>query len=101
VLTYDRRGFSRSTLDGPPGLDRLSTDADDVQRLLEHLNAAPADVFGASSGAIVGLAVLTRHPDTVRTVLAFEPPAVRMLPDGQRWLAFFAPVYDLHLAPNS
>ncbi|SRR6266851_9333529 len=33
VVTYDRRGFSRSLLDGPQDDDhRLSTDADDVRR---------------------------------------------------------------------
>ena len=51
VVTYDRRGFSRSQLDGPQGYDhRLETDADDVRRLIEHVSDEPATVFGASSG---------------------------------------------------
>jgi len=36
VVTYDRRGFSRSHLDGPQDFDhRLATDADDLRRTLE------------------------------------------------------------------
>jgi pimeloyl-ACP methyl ester carboxylesterase len=97
VVTYDRRGFSRSQLDGPQDYDhRLETDAADVRRLIEHLSDEPATLFGASSGGIVVLEVLIRHPSVVRTLLPFEPPAVRQLPDGQRWLDFFAELYDLY-----
>src|SRR2546425_8762756 len=54
VVIYDRRGFSRSQLDGPQDYEhRLSTDADDVQRLIAHLTDQPATVFGNSSGALV------------------------------------------------
>ena len=42
------------------------------------------------------MAVLTHHPSVVRTLVPFEPPAVRLLPDGQRWLDFFFRVYDLY-----
>lgn len=97
VLTYDRRGFSRSQLDGPQDYDRrLETDADDVRRLIEHVSDEPATVFGSSSGGIVVLAVLTHHPSVVRTLVPFEPPAVRVLPDGQKWVDFFFQVYDLY-----
>lgn len=89
VVTYDRRGFSRSYVDGPQDDEhRLETDADDVRRLIEHLSREPATVFGSSSRGIVALQVLTLVP--------FEPPAVRQLPDGQRWVNFFFEVYDLY-----
>lgn len=97
VLLYDRRGFSRSRLDGPQDYThRLQTDADDVRRLIEHVSDEPATVFGASSGGIVALEVLARHPSAVRTVIPFEPPAVRQLSDGQQWVDFFHQVYDLY-----
>lgn len=97
VVTYDRRGFSRSQLDGPQDYERrLQTDADDVRRLIEHLSDEPATVFGGSSGAIVALEVLARHPSVVRALVPFEPPAVRVLPDGQKWVDFFFGVYDLY-----
>jgi len=97
VVTYDRRGFSRSQLDGPQDYDRrLETDADDVRRLIEHLSDEPATVFGGSSGAIIALEVLTHHPSVVRTLVSHEPPAVRLLADGQKWVDFFFEVYDLY-----
>lgn len=94
VVTYDRRGFSRSTLDGPQDdIHRLATDADDVRRLIEHLADQPALVFGSSSGAIVALEVLCRFPEHVQMVVAHEPPAATLLPDAAAWLAFFDGVY--------
>lgn len=97
VALYDRRGFSRSQLVGEQDHDhRLDTDADDVRRLIEHLSGEPATVFGASSGAIIALEVLIRHPSVVRTLVPFEPPAVRLLADGQKWTDFFFAVYDLY-----
>lgn len=96
VITYDRRGFSRSRLQGPQDYARrLETDADDVRRLIEHLSDEPATVFGASSGAVVALDVLSRHPSVVGTLVPFEPPAVKQLPDGQSWIDFFLGVYAL------
>ena len=97
MVTYDRRGSSRSQLDGPQDYDhRLDTDADDVRRLIEHVGDEPAAVVGFSSGAIVALTVLTHYPSVVHTLVPFEPPAVRQLPDGQQWLEFFFRVYDLY-----
>jgi len=97
VVTYDRRGFSRSQLQGDQDDDhRLSTDADDVRRLIEHLTDQPAIVFGNSSGAIVALEVLTHSPERVQTVVAHEPPVVFLLPDAAKWLAFFDGVYDTY-----
>jgi len=97
VVTYDRRGFSRSSLDGPQDYDhRLATDADDVRRLIEHLTDQPATIFGSSSGAIVALEVISHSPERVRIVVAHEPPAVSLLPDAAKWLAFFDGVYDTY-----
>jgi pimeloyl-ACP methyl ester carboxylesterase len=97
VLLYDRRGFSRSQPTGPQDHGRrLETDAEDIRRLIDYTGTGPAIVFGASSGAIVALEVLTRHPAVVHTLVPFEPPAVRQLPDGQKWLDFFGEIYDLY-----
>jgi acetyltransferase/esterase len=97
VVTYDRRGYSRSQLDGLQDYDRrLETDADDVRRLIERLSDQPATVFGSSSGGLVALELLARHPSAVRTLVPHEPPAVRLLPDGQKWVDFFFSVYDLY-----
>ncbi len=97
VVTYDRRGFSRSQLDGPQDDDRrLDTDVDDVRCLIEHITDKPAIVFGNSSGAIVALEILIRHPELINTVVAHEPPVVNLLPDASKWQAFFDEVYDTY-----
>ena len=95
VVLYDRRGFSRSRLDGPQDYShRLRTDANDVRRLIEHISDEPATVFGACSGAVVALELLTRHPAVVHTLVCFEPAAVLHLPNGRKWVEFFHEIYD-------
>jgi acetyltransferase/esterase len=97
VITYDRRGFGRSQLDGAQDYERrLQTDADDVLHVIEHATTGPVTVFGPSSGAVVVLQAITQHPSVLDTVVAYEPPAMEQLPDGQQWLAFFDEVYDIY-----
>lgn len=102
VVTYDRRGFVRSPLDRPVAdADRLAIDVDDAMRVIEHRARGPAHVFGSSSGAIVGLALLARDRARVGTLVAHEPPMVAMLPDGARWLAAFDDVHATYLASGT
>ena len=86
VVAYERRGFARSPLDRPlqPGDDehRLAADVDDAHRLLAHLGGGPAYVLGSSSGALVALGLMARHPGDVRLLMPHEPPALTLLPDG-------------------
>jgi acetyltransferase/esterase len=97
VVAYDRRGFSRSELTGPQDWDhRLETDADDVGRLIEHLGDGPVTVVGHSSGAIVALKALLRHPDKIRTLIPHEPPAISWLPDEDEWRSFFADCHRIY-----
>ncbi|HEX2244098.1 MAG TPA: alpha/beta hydrolase [Gammaproteobacteria bacterium] len=97
VATYDRRGFTRSSLNGRQDYaHRLDTDADDALALIRHLTDQPALVFGTSSGAVVALHLLIRHPDAVRKLVSFEPAAMRLLPDGQVWIDFFHEVYQVY-----
>ncbi|MBB5918171.1 pimeloyl-ACP methyl ester carboxylesterase [Nocardia transvalensis] len=93
VVSYDRRGFSRSPCDGEPQR-RVDLDAEDAALLLAHLATDPAHVLGSSSGAIVALELLARYPGRIRTLVAHEPPLTSLLPDGARWLAFFDEVYE-------
>lgn len=99
VVTYDRRGYSRSPVHGDLAEGhRLRIDAHDAHRLLEHLSAEPAHVFGSSSGAIIALALLQWHPQRVRTLIAHEPPLASMLPDAQEWLEWYAELYETYRA---
>lgn len=83
VAAYDPRGMSRSTLDDPEAEQHVAEHADDALRLLDLLSPGePARVFGASSGAIAALHLLTAHPERVERVVAHEPPVVMVLPDA-------------------
>ncbi|MFD7865134.1 alpha/beta fold hydrolase [Streptomyces sp. NPDC059783] len=95
VATYDPRGMSRSTLDDPEAEQRVAEHADDAYRLLNRLSPdEPARVFGASSGAIVAVHLLTAHPERVARVVAHEPPLVEVLPDAARHRVLVARVRD-------
>lgn len=82
VVSYDPRGNSRSKLDGPPSDQWVETHADDAHRLLGALGTEPAFVLGDGTGALVGLELVIRHPAQVHTLVAFEPPALHLLPDA-------------------
>ncbi|MEV4001714.1 alpha/beta fold hydrolase [Actinomadura sp. NPDC049753] len=92
VVTYDRRGNSRSPLDGPPEQQRVETHADDASRLLAEVADGPAYVFGNSSGAQIGLELAARHPEQVRALVAHEPPLLTLLPDADHWETVMADV---------
>ncbi|HCT81063.1 MAG TPA: alpha/beta hydrolase [Micromonosporaceae bacterium] len=81
VLTTDPRGINRSTV---ADRDRDSTPedrADDLSRLLTHLDAGPAVVLGSSGGAVSALAFAQAHPEQVHTLIAHEPPLDELLED--------------------
>jgi len=84
VVTYDRRGLSRSSIDVPAEGLTLATHGDDVHRLLTAVTTEPAFVLGSSIGALIGLDLVARHPEQVRLLVAHEPPAFELLPDAER-----------------
>lgn len=100
VATYDPRGMSRSTLHDPEAEQQVVEQqvvehADDAYRLLELLSPRqPARVFGASSGAIAALHLLTAHPERVERVVAHEPPVVEVLPGVREHRALLARVQE-------
>ncbi len=81
VLTTDPRGINRSSLDDPDQDSTPEMRADDLSRLLTHLAAGPAAVFGSSGGAVTALALAVAHPEQVHTVIAHEPPVTHLLDD--------------------
>jgi pimeloyl-ACP methyl ester carboxylesterase len=97
VVTYDPRGLSRSKLDVLPEDQRIvETMADDAHRLLEAVGSEPAFVFGNSGGALIGLELVTHHSQQVQTLVAHEPPAAALLPDGPAIRASMQEVYDTY-----
>ena len=61
--------------------------ADDLHRLIVTLGGGLVDMFASSGGAVNALALVARHPEDVRTLVAHEPPASQELPDREAALA--------------
>jgi pimeloyl-ACP methyl ester carboxylesterase len=98
VLTTDPRGINRSVVDDP---DRDSTPqlrAEDLARLVAHLEAGPAVVLGSSGGAVSALALVQAHPELVHTVIAHEPPLIELLDDREQLLAQTEDIVATHLS---
>ncbi len=88
VLSYDRRAYSRSPR--PEGYAGTSVEqqADDAAALLEATGLAPATVWGNSSGAIIGLSLILRHPEAVTAAMLHEPPLFAGMSDVGKVLGF-------------
>lgn len=79
VITYDRRGNSRSPLPSPHCPIDVATQADDVIALLDRLDIRRAAIFGSSGGAIITLDLLARYPERLTAAVAHEPPLMSIL----------------------
>jgi pimeloyl-ACP methyl ester carboxylesterase len=93
VVTYDPRGVGRSTQADGATWAAPQEHADDLHRLISALDPGPVDIFASSGGAVNGLVLVAQHPEPVRTLVAHEPPAARVLPDREQALAAVA---DIH-----
>jgi pimeloyl-ACP methyl ester carboxylesterase len=82
VVTYDPRGHSRSPLDGEPEDIAVSQHADDAAALIRAVGDEPANVYGSSGGGTIGLDLVARHPELVRTLVAHEAPLSELLRDA-------------------
>jgi pimeloyl-ACP methyl ester carboxylesterase len=98
VVTYDPRGTGNSIRENTDQDVTPELQADDVHRLLAELGGEPADVFGSSGGAVVGLALVTAHPGQLRTLVAHEPPVIELLPDCGQRRAEIEDIYDTYRA---
>ena len=81
VITYDRRGTSRSAT--PPEWTETSVaeQAHDAAAVLASVGVGSAVVFGTSNGAAVALEVAMRHPERVTTAIVHEIPLLSVLED--------------------
>ncbi len=96
VVTYDPRGAGRSKRTDGASQTTVEEQADDLHRLIGALGAGPVDIFASSGGAVNALALVARHPEQVRTLVAHEPPAAQELPDREPVLAAFAGIKDTY-----
>jgi pimeloyl-ACP methyl ester carboxylesterase len=84
VLTTDPRGIGRSRVDDPAADSTPELRADDLSRLIAHVDAGSATVVGSSGGAVTALALTQAHPEQVTTVVAHEPPLTELVDDREQ-----------------
>lgn len=92
VITFDRRGNVRSTLNAPQNFT-IRQQSLDALAVLHAVGETSAVVFGNSSGAVIALDLAIAHPESVRAVVAHEAPLPRLHSKADRWQRFFAEVY--------
>lgn len=73
VISYDRRGNSRSPVPDNWQTTSPEEQADDAAALLNALGTGPAAVFGTSGGGTFALCLMIRHPASVRGAILHEP----------------------------
>jgi len=96
VVTYDPRGVGRSPrADGVTGATP-DEHAEDLHRLICELDAGPVDIFASSGGSVNALALVTRHPEQVRMLVAHEPPLATVLPDREEALAATEDIHETY-----
>ena len=87
VVTYDPRGVERSVRADPASPVTPDVHADDLHRLIQAIAGGPVDLFASSGGAVNALALVSKHPEDVRTLVAHEPPLASILPDREHAMA--------------
>jgi pimeloyl-ACP methyl ester carboxylesterase len=97
VVTYDPRGLGRSTRKDGRVDNAPTVQAEDVHAVIEALRVGPVEMFASSGGAVTALALVAAYPNDVTTLVAHEPPLIRLLPDAEaaeRAQAGFRDVYE-------
>jgi pimeloyl-ACP methyl ester carboxylesterase len=96
VMTYDPRGSERSQKTDPMSPSTPEDHADDLHRLIQAVGGGPVDMFASSGGAVNALALVAKHPEDVRTLVAHEPPLASILPDREHALAAARAIHETY-----
>jgi pimeloyl-ACP methyl ester carboxylesterase len=97
VVTYDPRGVERSRKADDTSPSTPDEHADDLHRVITAVGTEPVELFASSGGAVNALALVARHPEDVRTLVAHEPPLAQILPDRESALAAAEDIHDTYL----
>lgn len=82
VVTYDRRGYTRSQMIDGDKKEALSVkqpdfsmgiQAEDAAAVIRHMNMGAAYVVGSSAGAVLSAALALQFPELVKTLVLHEP----------------------------
>ncbi len=89
VITYDRRGVSRSRCKGENRFS-IRKQVEDIRDLLDSLSIDRVYIAGASAGALIGLYFLLAYPERVRHIVLYETAMLGIMrerePETERWL---------------
>ena len=94
VITYDRRGSSRSTRNEPQNFD-VGQHVRDAIAVMKAAGHGCAHILSTSGGSIIAFELAKNHKDVIKTMVVHEPPVVRMLPEADALLAKFASIYSM------
>jgi pimeloyl-ACP methyl ester carboxylesterase len=97
IATYDPRMSDRSRRTDGATETTVEEQADDLHRLIAALDSGPVDLFASSGGAVNALALVAKHPEQVRTLIAHEPPDLALLPDAESALAAARDIHETYL----
>lgn len=97
IVTYDPRGAERSTKPDPTSQSTPEEHADDLHGIIQELGGGPVDLFASSGGATNALALVAKHPEDVRTLVAHEPPVAAVLPDRENAQAASRAVHETYM----
>jgi pimeloyl-ACP methyl ester carboxylesterase len=95
VVTYDPRGSERS-VETEPGRPTPDDHAEDLHQLIQTIGGGPVDLFATSGGAVNALALVSKHPEDVQTLVAHEPPLASVLEDREYALTACRAVYETY-----
>ena len=82
VVTYDRRGYTRSQMIDGDKKESLSVkqpdfsmgiQEEDAAAVIRHMNMGAAYVVGSSAGAVLSAALALQFPELVKTLVLHEP----------------------------
>ena len=80
VVTYDRRGYGASPMPEPYEGTTAAEQGEDLVRVIERHEAAPALLGGVDVGALACLHVLLHRPGLARGAVLVAPPVYALVP---------------------
>ena len=96
IVSYDRRGNSRSTGDMSVDMD-MAQSARDAAAVIRAMGAEKAYVFGNSGGANIGLKLAEDLPEVITGLIVHEPPVIPILPDAEIWQKYVQKVHETYV----
>jgi pimeloyl-ACP methyl ester carboxylesterase len=92
VVSYDRRGNSRSSVPEGWATTTVHEQADDAAAVLDCLGIAAAMVYGHSIGVPIALDLALRRPEALQGIVAHDPAMMALLADPDAAMGVLGPV---------